>query len=279
MTCTMKKPRLSIIPAEAITDPKVSAMALKVLAAFGRHTDRAGFCFRSLRKLAGELDMARSTVQRAIASLIQAGWLVRFRSRRKDGGDCSSGFRVLLRKAEEDIGDTADRFEPPQKPVYREPEATATAQPGGPPADSPHKNGPTKTKTGVEPDKGVGAEGAFVQEVKTRLQAIGWTVTPAWFRQGDAPLKAWFWGGCDIDRDVMPTILDVLLKGKTRPASLAYFTKAVFRARNARREIENLSPDSPPFRSSQAAKLRAEKRAYHAAFDAVEAEILAEAPQ
>lgn len=275
MTSTKRGPHLSIIPAEAVTDPAVSPMALKILAALGRHTDRAGFCFRSLRKLAGELALARSTVQRAIAQLIDAGWLIKFRGQRKDGGDCSSGFRVLRRRAKP--GDEAEGgFEPPENPVYQPEDEGLEPGPGGPQGDGPQKNGPIKTPDGEEPQTDRSGEEVFVRKVKRGLQNLGWTVTPAWFRQGDAPIKAWFWGGCDIDRDVLPTILSVLLKAKERPSSLAYFTKAIFRARNARIEIENLSPDHPSFRPVAAARRRAERAAYHAAFDEVEAEILAE---
>ncbi|MBD8875420.1 helix-turn-helix domain-containing protein [Roseibium polysiphoniae] len=318
MSDLKRRPRMSIIPAEAVNDPNVSPVALKVLAALGRHTDRAGFCFRSLRKLADELALARCTVQRAVASLIEAGWLIRFRNHRKDGGDCSSTFRVLLRQRKRDRNGTfrtEDDGQPPQRPHYAPaepdvdsatdpdsdaetnggtdadtdavagileqdapPEEDAIAQPGRLRTGSPHKNDPIKTKSGNEPGevrlpKRQRQEAAYVREVKRRLSSLGWVVTPGWFRQGDAPIRAWFAGGCDIDRDVMPPILNVLLNGGGRPSSLSYFTKAVFRAKNARVAIENLSPDDPLFRNSRADKDRAERRAYFADFEAVAAEI------
>lgn len=276
MTTAKRGPRLAIIPADAVIDPDVSAMSLRVLAAFGRHTDRAGFCFRSLRKLADELKLARSTVQRAIAQLIEAGWLVRFRGQRQDGGDCASGFRVLRRKRGNGSGEPDDGFAPPAKPVYGEPEEGAVALPGGPQAGGPQENGPIKTKEG---DEAAMPEAGYVREVKARLQKIGWTVTPAWFRHGDAPIKAWFWAGCDIERDVMPAILAVLLNGRERPASLSYFTKAIFRARASRRDLESLTADHPAFAMPDRAAWRAERNAYHAAFDAIESEILAEEGQ
>ncbi|WP_422022915.1 helix-turn-helix domain-containing protein [Roseibium sp.] len=309
MTVSAKRPRMSMIPAEAVTDPAVSLTALKVLTALGRHTDRAGFCFRSLRKLAVELDMARSTIQRAIAQLISAGWLIRFRKQRGDGGDCSSHFRVMMRRLKRaacgELEQPDDGFETPENPSYAPagaqavmaleggdalPETSEPAdvrrsgsgkdpdpQPGGPPASSP-KNGPIKTSIGYEANTGQEskpAESVFVAEVKRRLQKFGWICSPAWFVHGDQPIRVWFWTGCDIDRDVMPVICQLLTRGGGRPHSLNYFTKAIFRQRNSRLEIEGFSPMDPSFLATHAAKKRAELASYRKALEELDADIAA----
>lgn len=329
MTVSAKRPRMSMIPAEAVTDPAVSLTALKVLTALGRHTDRAGFCFRSLRKLAVELDMARSTIQRAIAQLISAGWLIRFRKQRGDGGDCSSHFRVMMRRLKRaacgELEQPDDGFETPENPSYVPagaqavmaleggsalPETSEPAdgsqsgfwqsgagpthdgqadfrrsgsgkdpdpQPGGPPERSP-KNDPIKTSIGYEANTGQEskpAESVFVAEVKRRLQKFGWICSPAWFVHGDQPIRVWFWTGCDIDRDVMPVICQLLTRGGGRPHSLNYFTKAIFRQRNSRLEIEGFSPMDPAFLATHAAKKRAELASYRKALEELDADIAA----
>jgi len=65
-----KRPRLSIIPARAVTDPNISAQALRVLALLGRHTDDDGWCFRSQVRMAEELSVSRGTIQNALGELI-----------------------------------------------------------------------------------------------------------------------------------------------------------------------------------------------------------------
>lgn len=73
----MSDPRLSIIPAAAVLDPRLKARDLQVLCLFGRHIDRRGWCTRSQVKMAKEIGCARSTVQGSIDRLVVAGWLMR----------------------------------------------------------------------------------------------------------------------------------------------------------------------------------------------------------
>jgi hypothetical protein len=93
-------PRFSIIPAAAVTDPRLEGRDLQVLCLFGRHIDRNGWCRRSQVKMAAELGCARSTLQASIERLVEAGWLIK-RSDKEDvhaPGERSSAFeyRVML---------------------------------------------------------------------------------------------------------------------------------------------------------------------------------------
>src|ERR1043166_330252 len=69
------RPRYSIIPAGAVIDPSIERGDLRVLCFLGIHTDKLGWCFLSQGTIAAELDCGRSTVQRALTRLVEAGWV------------------------------------------------------------------------------------------------------------------------------------------------------------------------------------------------------------
>jgi hypothetical protein len=71
----MSGPRLSIIPAGAVIDRSLEPRDLQVLCLLGRHTDKAGWCVRSQVKMAAEIDCGRSSVQRSLERLVDAGWV------------------------------------------------------------------------------------------------------------------------------------------------------------------------------------------------------------
>ncbi|TIL93060.1 MAG: helix-turn-helix domain-containing protein [Mesorhizobium sp.] len=75
---------------------------LQVLALFGRHTDRRGWCCRSQVKMARELSCGRSTVQRSIGRLVAAGYLEHRPIVRDSGADTAHEYRVVL-----DVGEGA----------------------------------------------------------------------------------------------------------------------------------------------------------------------------
>lgn len=74
-------PRLSIIPAGAVTDRSLEPRDLQVLCLLGRHTDKGGWCVRSQVKMAQELDCSRGSLQNSLDRLCAAGWMDR---RRRD---------------------------------------------------------------------------------------------------------------------------------------------------------------------------------------------------
>jgi hypothetical protein len=71
----MSDPRLSIIPAGAVTDRSLEPRDLQVLCLLGRHTDKLGWCFRSQVKMAEEIDCGRASLQRSLERLYEAGWV------------------------------------------------------------------------------------------------------------------------------------------------------------------------------------------------------------
>ncbi|WP_051026563.1 helix-turn-helix domain-containing protein [Bradyrhizobium cosmicum] len=78
---TLSNPRLSIIPAGAVTDRSLEPRDLQTLCLLGRHIDRAGWCTRSQVRMAGELGCGRATLQRSLERLYEAGWVEK---RRRD---------------------------------------------------------------------------------------------------------------------------------------------------------------------------------------------------
>lgn len=71
----MSNPRLSIIPAGAVTDRTLEPRDLQMLALLGCYTDKQGWCRRSQVKMAKQLDCGRSSVQRSLDRLVEAGWV------------------------------------------------------------------------------------------------------------------------------------------------------------------------------------------------------------
>lgn len=69
-------PRYSIIPAGAVTDPRIERGDLQVLALLGCHTDKLGWVEASSQStLATMIKCSRQTFQRSISRLVTAGWV------------------------------------------------------------------------------------------------------------------------------------------------------------------------------------------------------------
>lgn len=92
----MTGPRYSIIHGDAATDPRLKGKALQVLCILGRHTDRGGWCSRSQVKMAEQLQCARSTIQAAIAILVECGYVQQQERFHANNGKRSHEYRVLL---------------------------------------------------------------------------------------------------------------------------------------------------------------------------------------
>src|SRR5436305_11539127 len=109
----MTKPRYSIIPAAAVTDPRLEGRDLQVLCLLGRHTNKLGWCFRSQVEMAQELDCARSTVQLSLSRLIAAGWIETRSCAVTDSGRpyASYAYRVRMDHDDPDIAPSDDEIE------------------------------------------------------------------------------------------------------------------------------------------------------------------------
>ena len=70
----MNGPRLSITPAGAIFDRSLEPRDLQVLNLLGCYTDKNGWCRRSQVKMAKQIYCGRSSIQRSLDRLVDAGW-------------------------------------------------------------------------------------------------------------------------------------------------------------------------------------------------------------
>ena len=57
--------------------------------------DKDGICWPSIRTIAKELKLSRATVYRALDDLCQAGFLVREKRRRDNGGQTSNHYKLV----------------------------------------------------------------------------------------------------------------------------------------------------------------------------------------
>ena len=110
----MADPRLSIIPAGAVTDPNIEGRDLQVLCLLGRHIDDGGWCRRSQVKMARELHCARSTIQVSLARLVTAGWVQQRVEERPSGADSAHSYRVILDRDEPRTESMAEPDSSPQ---------------------------------------------------------------------------------------------------------------------------------------------------------------------
>lgn len=92
----MSDPRLSIIPAGAVFDTRLSATDLRVLAVLGTHTDKRGWCFPKQKAVAERIGVARTTVTAAIKKLVECGWVKKKPRFRAGGGKTTCLYQVAL---------------------------------------------------------------------------------------------------------------------------------------------------------------------------------------
>ncbi|WP_297842888.1 helix-turn-helix domain-containing protein [uncultured Roseibium sp.] len=93
---SLGRQRFSIIPAMAVTDRRLQPRDLQVLCLLGRHTDNNGWCCRSQVKMAKELACGRSTLQRALDRLYEAGYVEYRANERHSGASAAHDYRVVI---------------------------------------------------------------------------------------------------------------------------------------------------------------------------------------
>jgi DNA-binding transcriptional MocR family regulator len=154
----MNGPRLSIIPAGAVFDQRLEGRDLQVLGLLGCYTDKLGWCRRSQVKMAQQINCGRSSVQRSLDRLVDAGWVEK--KRRDAAGkvdetsqpSASYAYRVVLdrddfafenatRDREEDGDDShaENASEQGECPPVGTPISTEGAQPEGHPGAQPER--------------------------------------------------------------------------------------------------------------------------------------------
>jgi hypothetical protein len=93
----MASPRYSIIPGDALDDPKVTDLHLRVLALLGRHSDNNGWLQINQRTLAEKTGRSRETINRAISDLVDLGYVRKeARFSEKDGRQMISSYQIIM---------------------------------------------------------------------------------------------------------------------------------------------------------------------------------------
>jgi hypothetical protein len=142
-------PRLSIIPGGAVFDRSLEPRDLHVLTLLGCYTDKSGWCRRSQVKMAKQLACGRSSVQRSLDRLVEAGWVEKKRPAwaNAEGQPSNSyEYRVILDRddapsivADDDDSDDADSHAQDAIPAEDcPPVGTPRAQPDGHPGAQPY---------------------------------------------------------------------------------------------------------------------------------------------
>jgi hypothetical protein len=154
----MSGPRLSIIPAGAIFDRTLEPRDLQVVGLLGCYTDKQGWCRRSQVKMAKQLDCGRSSVQRSLDRLVEAGWVQKKRRDAAGLADDSSQpsasyeYRVVLDRDDFAFENAAQDSDSDSDDSYAE---NANREGECPPVGTP--SGDETVAGGAQPDGHPGA--------------------------------------------------------------------------------------------------------------------------
>ncbi|WP_367179205.1 helix-turn-helix domain-containing protein [Hyphomonas sp.] len=88
--------RYTLIPSAAIADDRLTPIQLRVLLAIGSFTSKDQECFPKQKTIADLLGIARETVNRACARLVELGYVAVEHQYRADGGQRENLYRVIL---------------------------------------------------------------------------------------------------------------------------------------------------------------------------------------
>lgn len=99
-----RRPRYSITPAGASTDPRLEGNDLRVLCFLGEHTDDLGWCFLSQVKMADALHIGRATVQRSLTRLVETGYVEIKTSTPSGRPHACYAYRVIMDRDDPEIG-------------------------------------------------------------------------------------------------------------------------------------------------------------------------------
>ena len=87
-------PHLSIIPARAVSDRRLSRGGLLILAALGTYADKNGVCWPTQSEIAKQTGMTRQAVSAHLKGLETLGYLEKHRRYRADQGEISCAYRI-----------------------------------------------------------------------------------------------------------------------------------------------------------------------------------------
>ena len=105
--------RFARVAAAAIFDPRMSAAALRVLAAFASYASADNTCFPAIETVADRLGLTRRMVQLHLRSLEAAGYVEREATRRSRGGSGANLYTLQF-----PVSGAKPGFAPPVKPGF-----------------------------------------------------------------------------------------------------------------------------------------------------------------
>lgn len=121
--------RLTFFPAAAVTDTRLGSAAFRVLAALGRHGDKDGWCYPSLKTLADDLGISKQAISKSIQQLVALGYVIVRQQHRADGSRTVNQYRLVLDYGEPTHQPDVDRGQPDVD--TRQPLEVDTHQPNG----------------------------------------------------------------------------------------------------------------------------------------------------
>lgn len=229
----MTNARFCIIPARALGDKRLNRTDIMVLNALGMFGDKEGWSFPSTSTIADMIDAHRTSVSKAIASLVECGYVESRPRYREDGGQTSNEYRILF-----DAPATQGtlNLDAPQMPasgnntpvVDAPPPSGETATPPmavgttPPVADTPHQiNVPNLTTQVNATHRSASAvENDFFQKAFD----AGCKHHPQLKQAMASAIHQWQQAGADLELDVLPEIRRH--EGK-RITGWAYFTGGI----------------------------------------------------
>lgn len=240
----MTKPRYSIIPGGASTDPHVIGWDLKVLCFLGEHTNKLGWCFLSQGKIADAIGIGRATVQRSLARLVEAGYVEVKSSVENGRPHACHAYRVIMDRDDPQIGPSELEVED-QMAEGGCPPAGTPMEPGGAHAERarvPAIDGhgvPTHTRAHNDQDSELDDDGdarasvlsAQCFEVAREVGSIcGYATAADWppgWSQAHYRVQKWLNAGWDRTAIIAACRDAMVRKRDGPPSSVNYFDKPI----------------------------------------------------
>ena len=150
--------RFAVLPARVFEDSRLSLSHLKALGIICTHTDKNGWAWPSVSRIAGIIGVSRQRGSKCIHELKDWGYLeIRGQTRKSDGGQTSNLYRVIMDHGDPVAPPATSEVAPPATSEVAPP-ATSEVAPRTNPFELSHLN----TTTPTPPE---GEEGFDIDEV------------------------------------------------------------------------------------------------------------------
>lgn len=230
--------RFAIIPARALDDDNISNADLRILCAFGRETDKNGWCHVKQKTIATAAGMSRGYINTRIKNLVACGILEQHQQTLTGRGQGASKYRLLFDvivptngENEAHIPDVA--IDDIGGPMYT-PEITPPVHSDITPKDTLRSSIPKGVGSSAREDVISSIEKCLGNAVNPRSAKMHTFYVPVGWLTGE--------NACDLELDFIPTVTAICEAAKPQSiSSWNYFRAAVFRARD-----ERLTPQINP---------------------------------